>query len=87
MKGRGGLGVISVQTTERNGKVVGAVAVNEDDEIMLISNQGTLIRTPASDVSVMGRNTQGVRLVNLAEDEHLAGLERIVEDSDNGGEF
>ena len=87
VKGRGGLGVISVQTTERNGKVVGAVAVNEDDEIMLISNQGTLIRTPASDVSVMGRNTQGVRLVNLAEDEHLAGLERIVEDSDNGGEF
>ena len=87
VKGRGGLGVISIQTTERNGKVVGAVAVNEDDEIMLISNQGTLIRTPASDVSVMGRNTQGVRLVNLAEDEHLAGLERIVEDSDNGGEF
>jgi DNA gyrase subunit A len=87
VKGRGGLGVISIQTTERNGKVVGAVAVNEDDEIMLISNQGTLIRTPTSDVSVMGRNTQGVRLVNLAEDEHLAGLERIVEDSENGGEF
>ncbi len=87
VKGRGGLGVISIQTTERNGKVVGAVAVNEDDEIMLISNQGTLIRTPTSDVSVMGRNTQGVRLVNLAEDEHLAGLERIIEDSDNGGEF
>ncbi|NIQ11488.1 MAG: hypothetical protein GWO08_16790, partial [Gammaproteobacteria bacterium] len=58
--------------TERNGRVVGAVAVRDDDEIMLISNQGTLIRTPVSDVSVMGRNTQGVRLVSLGEEERLA---------------
>ena len=78
-KGRGGVGVISIQTTERNGKVVGAEAVDNDDEIMLISNQGTLIRTTVSDVSVMGRNTQGVRLVTLGEEESLAGLERIVE--------
>ncbi|NIX55245.1 MAG: hypothetical protein GWN14_04750, partial [candidate division Zixibacteria bacterium] len=51
---------------------MGAVAVRDDDEIMLISNQGTLIRTPVSDVSVMGRNTQGVRLVSLGEEERLA---------------
>ena len=78
-KGRGGVGVISIQTTARNGKVVGAVAVDDDDEIMLISNQGTLIRTPVNGVSVMGRNTQGVRLVTLGKDESLASLERIVE--------
>ncbi len=84
-KARGGVGVISIQTTERNGKVVGAVAVNNDDEIMLISNQGTLIRTPAADVSVMGRNTQGVRLVTLGENENLASIERIVEYKDING--
>jgi DNA gyrase subunit A len=82
VKGRGGLGVISIQTTERNGNVVGAVAVDQDDEIMLISDQGTLIRTPVNDVSVLGRNTQGVTLVKLGEDEHLVSLERIVEYKD-----
>ncbi len=84
VKGRGGMGVISIQTTERNGKVVGAVAVDEDDEIMLISSQGTLIRTPVKDVSMLGRNTQGVKLVSLDGDERLASIERIVED--NGSE-
>jgi DNA gyrase subunit A len=80
---RGGQGVISIQTSERNGKVVGAVAVKDDDEIMLISDQGTLIRTAVSGVSSMGRNTQGVRLVSLGEGEKLAGLERIVEERDD----
>ncbi len=86
-KSRGGVGVISIQVSERNGAVVGAVAVDSEDEIMLISDQGTLIRTPVGDISVFGRNTQGVRLVNLNEEEHLAGLERIVEiaDSDANG--
>jgi DNA gyrase subunit A len=79
---RGGKGVISIQTNDRNGKVVGAVLVNDEDEIMLISDQGTLIRTPVNQVSVMGRNTKGVRLVNLAEEEHLASIESIVEDKD-----
>lgn len=78
-KSRGGVGVISIQVSARNGNVVGAVAVENDDEIMLISDQGTLIRTPVKDISVFGRNTQGVRLVNLNETEHLAGVERIVE--------
>jgi DNA gyrase subunit A len=81
-KARGGVGVISIQTTERNGRVIGAEAVDEADEIMLISNLGTLIRTPARDVSTMGRNTQGVRLVTLAEGELLSNIERIVEDSE-----
>ena len=82
-KSRGGVGVISIQVSDRNGSVVGAVSVDADDEIMLISDQGTLIRTPVKDISVFGRNTQGVRLVNLNETEHLAGLERIVEISDS----
>lgn len=84
-KSRGGVGVISIQVSERNGAVVGAVAVENEDEIMLISDQGTLIRTPAGDISVFGRNTQGVRLVNLNDGEHLAGLERIVEISEEEG--
>ena len=82
-KSRGGVGVISIQVTKRNGPVVSAVAVRNDDEIMLISNQGTLIRTPVKDISVFGRNTQGVRLVNLNELEQLASIERIIEYTDN----
>jgi len=82
-KSRGGVGVISIQVTKRNGPVVSAVAVKNDDEIMLISNQGTLIRTPVKDISVFGRNTQGVRLVNLNELEQLASIECIVEYTDN----
>jgi DNA gyrase subunit A len=77
--GRGGQGVISIQTSERNGAVVGAVQVNDDDEIMLISDQGTLVRTPVAGVSKLGRNTQGVTLIRLAEEEKLVGLERIAE--------
>ncbi len=79
VQGRGGQGVISIQTTERNGEVVGAVAVAAEDEVMLISQGGTLVRTPASGISEMGRNTQGVRLINLDDGEHLIGVERVVE--------
>lgn len=89
LRSRGGQGVISIQTNERNGRVVGAQVVDEEDEIMLISDQGTLIRMRASDVSVVGRNTMGVTLVNLSEGERLAGLERFVdygEVSNNGDE-
>ena len=84
LRSRGGQGVISIHTNERNGRVVGAQVVDEDDEIMLISDQGTLIRMRASDVSVVGRNTMGVTLVNLNEGETLAGLERIVDYGDVG---
>ena len=79
LRGRGGQGVIAMQTSARNGDVVGAVQVGESDEIMLISNQGTLVRTRAEEISVLGRNTQGVRLINLRDGEQLVGLERIVE--------
>ncbi len=88
LTGRGGQGVISIQINERNGRVVGAQVVAEDDELMLISDQGTLIRMKAGDVSVVGRNTMGVKLVNLNAGETLAGLERIVDygDVDDNGD-
>jgi DNA gyrase subunit A len=75
--GRGGQGVIAMQTTERNGRLVGALRVTPENEIMLISSNGTLVRTPVSDISVQGRNTQGVRLIRLDEGDRLVGLERI----------
>ena len=83
--GRGGLGVISVQTTDRNGLVTGAERVSEDDEIMLITSGGTLVRTRIDEISVMGRNTQGVKLISLDSGEKLSGIERIanVEESDD----
>ncbi|MCI5108137.1 MAG: DNA gyrase subunit A [Pseudomonadales bacterium] len=77
--GRGGQGVIGMQTSERNGAVVGAVQVYDSDEIMLISNKGTLVRTRVDEVSVQGRNTQGVRLIRLKQGEKLVGLERVDE--------
>lgn len=77
--GRGGQGVISIQVTERNGKVVRATQVEENDEVMLISSGGSLVRIPVSDISVIGRNTQGVRLINLSEGERLQGMQRIEE--------
>ncbi len=77
--GRGGQGVIGMQTSERNGQVVGAAQVSESDEIMLISDKGTLVRTRVEEVSVQGRNTQGVRLIRLKGDEKLVGLEQVDE--------
>jgi len=77
VQGRGGQGVIAIQTTERNGRTVGSVQVREDDEIMLISSNGTLVRTPVHDISIMGRNTQGVRLIRVGSGQRLVGLARI----------
>ena len=76
-KGRAGKGMIAMQTSERNGKVVGAVQVFDGDEIMLISDQGTMVRTHVDEVSVSGRNTQGVRVIKVKDGEHLMGVERI----------
>jgi len=81
-KGRGGLGVIAMQASDRNGPLVGAVQVFDGDELMLISDQGTLVRTRTDEVSVLGRNTQGVRVIRLKEGEHLVGIERIDEPED-----
>ncbi|HEY5897111.1 MAG TPA: DNA gyrase subunit A [Burkholderiales bacterium] len=77
--GRGGQGVISIQTSERNGKVVGAVLADDHDEVMLISTGGVLIRTAVAPIREMGRSTQGVTLIALSDGEKLAGLERIEE--------
>jgi DNA gyrase subunit A len=81
--GRGGQGVIAIQISERNGAVVGAVPADDNDEVMLISGGGTLVRTRVNEISVMGRNTQGVRLISLVNGENLVGIERIVEDRDD----
>ncbi|MCP3427422.1 DNA topoisomerase (ATP-hydrolyzing) subunit A [Opacimonas viscosa] len=81
-KSRATKGVVSIKVSERNGPVVGAVQVNEEDEIMLISDQGTLVRTRATEVSTVGRNTQGVTLIRTATDEHVVGLQRIDEIED-----
>ena len=69
LSGRGGQGVISIQVNERNGKVVSAIQVKQEDEVMLISNKGTLVRVPVAEISFIGRNTQGVRLIQLGEGE------------------
>ena len=75
--GRGGQGVIAMQTTERNGRLVAATQVATTDELMLMSSNGTLVRTRAGEISVLGRNTQGVRLIRLDEGERLIGVEAV----------
>jgi DNA gyrase subunit A len=82
--GRGGQGVIALQTTERNGEMVAALQVNADHELMLISSTGTLVRTPVGEISVVGRNTQGVRLIRLDEGERLTSVERIENLAEDG---
>jgi len=85
-KGRGTQGVIALQTSDRNGSLVGAIQLTEQHEILLISDQGTLVRTRASEVSQVGRNTQGVTLMRVAGDEKLIAVERldVIADSDDG---
>jgi len=75
--GRGGQGVIALQTSDRNGDTVAALQIQPDQELMLISSNGTLVRTPAGEVSVQGRNTQGVRLIRLDEGDRLIGVEGV----------
>ncbi|VTP65106.1 DNA gyrase subunit A [Serratia rubidaea] len=78
-KSRATLGVISIKVSERNGQVVGAVQVETTDQIMMITDAGTLVRTRVAEVSVVGRNTQGVTLIRTAEDENVVGLQRVAE--------
>ncbi len=84
--GRGTKGMIAIQQSSRNGQVVAAALVLPDDEVMLISTRGVLIRTPVKAIREMGRSTQGVTLINLGEGEKLAGLERVVETEEENGE-
>jgi len=84
--GRGTLGMIAIQTSERNGKVVAATLASNDDEIMLITSGGVLIRTRVNEVREMGRSTQGVTLINLGEGEKLSGLQTVADrDEEDGG--
>ena len=83
---RGGSGVISIKTSDRNGKVVGAIQVTDEDEMMLISNKGTLVRARAVDVSIIGRNTQGVTLINIAKGEKLVSVAKIAETEEEDAE-
>ncbi|HYO58707.1 DNA gyrase subunit A [Archangium sp.] len=90
VQGRGGKGIIDIKTTERNGKVVGLVQVTDKDEVMLVTNGGMLIRMKAKEVSVIGRNTQGVRLIALeSAEEKVTGISKLPEseeETENGGE-
>jgi DNA gyrase subunit A len=87
VKGRGGQGVIAIQVNERNGEVVGAVQVTHNDELILITDRGTLVRTRVNEISLVGRNAQGVRLISLGEEEKLVGIQRIAEgDADEGAD-
>ncbi|MEE3608344.1 DNA topoisomerase (ATP-hydrolyzing) subunit A [Avibacterium paragallinarum] len=81
-KSRNTKGVISIKVSERNGKVVAATQVEESDQIMLITDAGTLVRTRVNEVSIVGRNTQGVRLIRTAEDEQVVSLERVCDVDD-----
>ncbi|MDH5579641.1 MAG: DNA gyrase subunit A, partial [Betaproteobacteria bacterium] len=82
--GRGGQGLIAIQASDRNGLLVGAVLVEDSDEVMLISTGGVLIRTKVAQIREQGRSTQGVTLIALGEGEKLAGLERIEEKDEEG---
>ena len=85
-QGRGGQGSIAIRTSARNGNMVGAIQVSDDDEVMLISSSGTLVRTAVHDISTQGRNTQGVRLIRVAEGDRLVGLDRIEQIQDDEDE-
>lgn len=86
MTGRGGQGVIAIQVNERNGRVIGALQVNAHEEVMLISDKGTLVRMPVDEISLVGRNTQGVRLINLNNGELLVSLEQVATLKENEGD-
>ncbi len=86
VSGRGGQGVISIQVNERNGKVVRALQVDDNDEAMLITDRGTLVRFKVDEISIIGRNTQGVRLINVTQGEYVVGMQRIEEISDSHDE-
>ena len=78
-KNRGGKGVITIKTTERNGKVVGVKIVTDEDDLMLITSAGKIIRMPIDGIPTLGRNTQGVRLIRLSSDEKVVAVERLAE--------
>ncbi|HKJ87379.1 MAG TPA: DNA gyrase C-terminal beta-propeller domain-containing protein, partial [Gammaproteobacteria bacterium] len=86
LQGRGGQGILTIKESERNGQAVSVRLVRPDNEVMLVTSQGTLIRTPLEGISRMGRNTQGVRLIDLAEGERVVGAERVEESAEQEAE-
>ncbi len=78
--------MISIQTSERNGKVVSALLVNDNDEIILLNSAGKLVRTRVNEIRVMGRNTQGVRLISMDQGVTVIGVERVTENDDGAAE-
>ena len=82
-KGRGTKGVIAMVVNDRNGPLVGAIQMIDTDQVMLISDQGTLVRTRGEEISILGRNTQGVRIIRLGGDEHLVGVDRVAESDED----
>jgi DNA gyrase subunit A len=88
LQSRGGKGIITMKTTDKTGRVVGVQQVGEDDQLMLISNKGKIIRLRIKELRVIGRNTQGVRLIELEEGERVVSLARVAEkeEDDDGTE-
>ncbi len=82
VQNRGGLGIITIKVSSRNGPVVGSLAVQTDDQIMLVTSKGKVIRTRVSEISTVGRNTQGVRVIRTGEDERVVAIERLVDQDD-----
>jgi DNA gyrase subunit A len=79
IQGRGGMGIITIRTTERNGNVMGMKQVTNDDEVMIITNHGKIIRIKIKGISVIGRNTQGVKLIGVEKGEKVVGIARLAE--------
>ena len=86
LQSRGGVGIINIQTSDRNGKVVGIAYVSDDDELMIISQQGMIIRMRAGDVRAIGRATQGVRLIEMEEGDAVVGIAKLAEKEEGNGE-
>jgi DNA gyrase subunit A len=86
VQNRAGLGIITIKVTERNGPVVGALRVEADDHVMVVTSRGKVIRTKAASISEIGRNTQGVRIIRTGEDERVVAIERIVDRDEEAGE-
>jgi len=85
VQSRGGVGIINIQTSERNGRVVGMASVHDEDEFMLITQQGKILRTVARDIRTIGRATQGVRLIEMDPDDRVVSLARLAEQDDESG--
>jgi DNA gyrase subunit A len=86
LQSRGGKGIFTIKVTAKNGKVVGVLQVTNDDEIIIIASSGKVIRTKAKSISLIGRATQGVRLIDLAEDDKVVSVARVVEKDDDNGQ-